>query len=451
MGKSNIGMIKYNGTRNFTKSFYDWCIETNNEYMLNLWDYELNTESPKEVSYTSCSTYYFKCERGIHPSELFVINNITGHKHQKVKCRRCQSFGQWCVDNNQLDLLRRWDCELNKISPFEVFYSSSKKFYFKCPVNNPNHPSELKMLSNLIKQPNSRRCIACVSFGQWAVDNIPNFFEDYWSDKNTLNPFTVEVYSEKSIWIKCTKTDYHEDYQISIHNFAFGERCPYCARKKVNYYDSVGYQYPSIVKLWSDKNEKSPYEYSVSSGKYVILNCPIHGEYKQKIRDFVKGGAICKYCKQELGFSSLEIKVRDYITKKLKYNCLHERDCTILPINPLTNYGLPFDNEIPELKLIIEVNGKQHYEICGFTILSAKENNKTPEEILEYQKWKDQYKMEYAISQGYYYLVIPYWAYDKQKTYQKMIDEKINEILLKENELKYQTVTTAGDTEQLAS
>ena len=89
---------------------------------------------------------------------------------------------------------------------------------------------------------------------------------------------------------------------------------------------------------------------------------------------------------------------------------------------------MPFDNELVELKLIIEVHGQQHYEITGFTKLTAEHYGTTEDEELEYQKWKDKYKKDCALDNGYSYLEIPYWT-EKDESYKTLIDNKISEIL----------------------
>lgn len=61
-------------------SFYDWCVKTNNTYLLDLWDYNLNQESPSNIAFATSKRYYFLCPRGIHRSELYTICNITGKK-----------------------------------------------------------------------------------------------------------------------------------------------------------------------------------------------------------------------------------------------------------------------------------------------------------------------------------------------------------------------------------
>ena len=69
--------------------------------------------------------------------------------------------------------------------------------------------------------------------------------------------------------------------------------------------------------------------------------------------------------------------------------------------------------------------------------MSAHKNGSTPEQELEYQKYKDSYKKQYAIDNGYNYLEIPYYCYD-DLTYINMIDIKINDII------NLKSVETAG-------
>ena len=45
--------------------------------------------------------------------------------------------------------------------------------------------------------------------------------------------------------------------------------------------------------------------------------------------------------------------------------------------------------------------------------------------LIHYQKWKDQYKKDYAINQGYTYIEIPYWTI-QDESYKKILDNNIN-------------------------
>ena len=54
-------------------------------------------------------------------------------------------------------------------------------------------------------------------------------------------------------------------------------------------------------------------------------------------------------------------------------------------------------------------------------------SGRTPEEEFEYQKYKDNYKKNYALEHGYFYLEIPYWSIDDE-SYTNLINNKIKEI-----------------------
>ena len=112
----------------------------------------------------------------------------------------------------------------------------------------------------------------------------------------------------------------------------------------------------------------------------------------------------------------------------------HEYECSIIAKNPVTNKLLPYDNDvvIEDKHLIIEVNGEQHYIADGWNATEAKRLNITPQEALEYLQCRDKIKMEYALSQNYSYLVIPYWT-ESDESYKTLIDEKIHEILTLNN------------------
>lgn len=403
------------------KTFYDWCVDNNHEDWLQLWDYTLNTCTPKDISKAVNKKFYFKCPNGKHPSELKTICKLTRTDMDgRLFCKKCESFGQWCVDNNKIDLLKRWDCEKNKISPFFISKSSSsKKYYFKCPRGI--HNSEGKRLNNIIRQQASERCIACCSFGQYCIDYIDkDFIEKYWSSKNTLDPFSIEHFSLKKVWIKCPNVKYHPDYQVSCHNFARGEKCPYCNSKKVHKLDSVGMKYPKIISKWSSKNSKSPFDFFPGSNKKIWFVCENnkHGEYYRSINNEIFSQLECPNCSKERLQSRLELKVSEYI-RSLGYKLLHEYNCSFVARNPKTNYPLPFDNEIPELKLLIEVHGEQHYKKSSFY-------NRT-EEDFNYLQWKDSIKKQQALSAGYNFIEIPYTA-EKSDKYKEIIYNKIIEL-----------------------
>jgi hypothetical protein len=359
-------------------------------------------------------------------------NKLFGYENKrKTKLKNSKSFEQWCVENNHQDLLDKWDYELNDCKPSEILYGTANKYHFKC--SEGLHESELKSISSYTNEKSNMLCNQCNSFAQWGIDNIgEDFLDKYWDwEKNSISPWKTSRGTDKKVYIKCQEKDYHGSYKTSCNTFTSREsRCPYCNSKEIHLLDSLGTLYPEVLDIWSDNNKNSPYEYAPMSMKIAYFKCleNKHPNYKRKIATSTLCNFKCPECVRERDESFLQEKVRLYL-ESLNYNVLHEHNCTIIPKNPKTKMNLPYDNEVVELKLIIEIHGMQHYELSGFHQTAAKHNNTTLEEELNYQKLKDRYKRMYAKHQGYFYLEIPCWNDDKEEIWKKLIDNKINEIL----------------------
>lgn len=349
-------------------------------------------------------------------------------KTRKTKLENGKSFEQWCIENNRQDVLDRWDYELNNCDPSGICCGTNKKYYFKCP--RQVHKSELKQICSLTSfSQKNIDCHRCNSFVQWGIDNLgEDFLEKYWDyQKNiNINPWEITKNSHKKVWIKCQEKNYHGSYDVNCYNFInVNNRCSFCSNHKIHLKDSLATLFPQAIEIWSDKNKKSPYEYSPKSNQEVYWKCQKekHNDYKRNINNSNRSDFYCPECVKERDESFLQEKVRLYLNK-LNYSLFHEYNCILKCINPKTNYQLPYDNEIiiNDEHLIIEVHGQQHYHE-----VSGKWFNRNFD--LHYQKIKDRYKRMYAKSQGYNYLEIPYWTDDKNKTWKMMIDEKIRKVI----------------------
>lgn len=353
--------------------------------------------------------------------------NISKSKTQK-------SFYDWCIETSNEYILELWDYDLNEISPQEVSYKNNKPRYFKCINHNDNHHSELKYLNHIVERGISNiQCTQCNSFGQYVIDNFGlDYFKNIWSSENDANPFEISKSSSKKIFLNCYETKYHGDYQVSCHKFYNGVRCPYCNRNsgKVHKKDSFGSVYNYIMDRWSDENELDPYTLSPMCDKYIWLKCERgrHDDYITKINNAVKANFNCPMCINESTTSKLQNKVYQYITDMYGFHIDTEFNCKLNMINPTTNRILPYDNEIDEIKLIIEVNGLQHYEsLHSWNEISSKRNGTTPEYELEQIKYRDSLKREHAINNGYTFLEIPYYL-ENNDEYKIIIDNTINKI-----------------------
>jgi hypothetical protein len=425
-----------------TKTFYDWCVENNRQDLLDRWDYELNQCSPKDVGFSVYKKYYFKCPRGLHNSMLHKLNNISNSKaYPHVKCKECSSIGQYLIDiygNNAFNLY--WDYEKNIGLPWEYEIQSDKYIWIKCQEHD-YHGSYKVSCSSFY---NGSRCPYCRglkvhpkdSFAQYHIDNTDkDFLKKYWSDKNQLNPWKLSVKNNKTIYIKCQSVCYHEDYKTTCSMFSFGYRCPYCSLNsgKIHKLDSLGTLYPQVFEIWSDRNKKSPYEYAPKSHCKIYWKCSEgkHKDYLRSIKESNDRNFRCPNCTRERNESFLQEKVRLYLSEELGYKLNHEYECTLIPQNPkyIGSQGMmPFDNEVIDLKLVIEVMGIQHYNTNSYSSI-WKDDNLTPEQQLHKRQLYDRYKRYIAFRNGYFYLAIPYWT-EKDESYKQLIDNKIQEIIL---------------------
>ena len=115
-----------------------------------------------------------------------------------------------------------------------------------------------------------------------------------------------------------------------------------------------------------------------------------------------------------ISISSGQNAIKEYLDSiGIKY--LMERE-TLKCVNPDTGYIMPYDFEIPEKKVIIEVQGDQHKQFVKWF--------HTDMEGFYNQKRKDAYKKKYAEDRGYQ--VIEIWYSD---IYNDTYKENLNKVL----------------------
>ena len=353
-----------------------------------------------------------------------------GHFDRGDNCLSCcnsyeESFAYYIQMELKEPLNKYWDWEKNNqlgINPYCIKTQSNKKVYIKCDKVD-YHESYLIMISNFY---NGRRCPYCNgkkvhpkdSFGQWLIDTYGNdAIEKYWSSKNKINPFNITPQSGKKVWLLCQEYEYHNDnggYEIRLADFYNGNKCPYCASKKVHSKDSFGVLCPEKAKYWSKNNKKLPYEvtpYSNIKYKFICENCGSEFERSLAILNQTDTGVFCRECNS----SQLEIKTKDILVKyNVKYNIQVEYNGLI----GLGNGNLSYDFYLPDYNLLIECQGEQHKRfVKGFH-----ETKKDFEKQLEHDKRKREYAKEHNIN------LLEIWYYD--------IDD-IEDILVKELNLEY--------------
>lgn len=369
-------------------------------------------------------------------------HNNQRKKSEKDACVKCRflkqnevyllnddrtSFYEWCIQNDHKDYLLKWDYEKNNLSPKDVLCYSNKKYYFKC-LNDATHRSAFINLTSLINNKNGlSRCIDCDSFYTWCIKNNQQDLLNRWDyNKNKKSPKNVYKGTLKKYYFKCPNNIHESElFALNAIKIDTGFKCRKCNSFAQFLIDTHGNN--ALINYWDKANKASPWNIDKRSTRTVFLKCKKHGTYTI-ICDNYFVRQRCPECSREKDESYLQEAVREYLTTTLRYNLNHETMCSICPKNPVSNWRLKYDNEVINLKLIIEVHGMQHYRLCYFHTLQAKINGTSSREEFEYQKWKDKYKKDYALSHGYHYLEIPYWT-EKDESFKRLIDDKIKEIL----------------------
>lgn len=143
-------------------------------------------------------------------------------------------------------------------------------------------------------------CKMCNSFGY----NYPEIAK-MWSDRNEKTPFEYSRTSGVKVWWVCNA---HGEYKQEIRGSIKGSGCRKCFSENSSdrqsrperIEDSLGFLHPEILEEWSDKNDRTAYEYYPQSSKKAWFTCPKgHGDFYKTISDRTNSGNACTVCRYE--------------------------------------------------------------------------------------------------------------------------------------------------------
>ena len=316
---------------------------------------------------------------------------------------------------------RFWS-DRNEKKPDEVALNSHKKFWFDCVCG---HTFESSLLN--INQANNwcpycsnkkicnNECICCYnkSFASHPKSIC-------WSNKNEINPNEVLKGSEKKYYFNCDKCNH--ELLISLKKISSqGRWCSYCSHQKLceNNHCNMCYNnsFASVERSKYLHDKKiNPRILFKSTNKKFNFDCDVCNKVFETQLAHVTKGVWCSNCVN---------KTEQILFDKLheKYNCLKRQ----YKVDWCKNIKhLPFDFVIEERKIIIELDGKQHFEQIG-KWLSPEETQKN-----------DFYKMKCANENGF--SVIRILQNDVYKDRYVWLDELINNIEKITNENRVQNI-----------
>jgi very-short-patch-repair endonuclease len=351
-----------------------------------------NEVKPQYVLKNSNKKYWFDCTDCGHELEMIVKNVASG---------------QWCKYCNRDGLCDKDDClfchsksfashpmaELwsskNNVLPRMILRRSDKKMWFNC--KECGHSFEAKLFSI-----NDKHCKYCSNQALCSNNDCNTCFEktcashtmsESWSSLNELQPRMVFLQSNKHIQFNC-KVCLHTYETTPNHYYNRNGSCPYCANKylcdKDNCIQCFTKSFASHPQIhcWSSKNLITPRQIFKGAEKSAIFNCDIcSSEFESKLYNILTG-YWCPFCKKKTEAVLLKFLRKEYPTCKTQ---LRFEWCRTVD----TKQIMPFDFGIEEDKILIELDGRQHF--------SQVSNWETPEDV----QTKDVEKIKRCINQGY--------------------------------------------------
>lgn len=357
------------------------------------WSDKNNTSSRQEFK-NSGKKFWFNCNNCCHDFQI-SLNHVIG--------------GRWCVYCSNKKICNNFVCNLcyqksfashekskywssrNDMLPNLVFKNTNKKFWFECNCGHafeasPNiithKHSWCPYCSNPPKKLCNKECPDCFnkSFASHKKSK-------YWSDKNNINPRLVFLNTHKKYLFDC---ECGHTFESSLSNINTGYWCPYCSdpssklcnNHNCDYCFNKSFASHERVKYWDSKNKVSPRLIFKKSHKKFWFICEHNHSFCSHIYH-ITNGTWCPTCKNKTEKNLLDWLKNNYSEIKICYQKKFEW-CK----NPETDRYLPFDFYIDKFKVIIELDGRHHFEQV--------DNWNSPEENTN----KDKYKMVQALNNG---------------------------------------------------
>ena len=352
-----------------------------------------NTENPRNVFKSSDKKFWFDCSSCNHSFDNALSSIYNNHWCPFCNNKRlCNETV--CIFCNEKSFASHEKSQFwskkNTENHRNVFKSSNKKFWFDC--SNCNH-SFVIALNNIVggrwcpycsnppKQLcNETECSICFekSFASHEKSK-------YWSKKNSKNPKNVFKSSGNKCWFDCT--DCNHSFDAILYTVVGGCWCPYCSNPPKQLCNETecsicfekSFASHEKSKYWSCKNTENPRNIFKSSDKKFWFDCMECNHSFDSSLGNVVNNRWCPFCKNKTEtklyekilslFPSLQRQFKQEWCKNIQY--------------------LPFDFCIPEYKIIIELDGRQHFQQVS--------NWSSPEEQFE----NDKFKEECANNNGY--------------------------------------------------
>jgi very-short-patch-repair endonuclease len=352
-----------------------------------------NEVLPRFVFKSSNKKYWIKCDACPHEFNSIICNISQGHF-----CPYC-SGKKLCDDANcefcfnksfSSNFYSKYWSKINVLKPRNVTKGSQRKFWFDCPGCGHSFEQSLDHISGKdIKFcaycAHRKLCddVDCEFCYNNSFDSHPKSYE--WSIRNHIIPRALFKNSITKFWFDCYKC-FHE-YQQSLNDITQGHGCMFCTNQKlcddINCeicFDKSFASHPRSKNL-SPKDKQNPRNLFLGTDKKCIFVCEKGHEFSASVCS-ITNDTWCPDCVNKTEAKLAErLLIEGYeFVREVKFPwCINED----------TGRQLRFDFLISDLNLLIEVDGRQHFEqISNWT---------SPEDT----QILDKFKMDAAVNNGY--------------------------------------------------
>ena len=311
---------------------------------------------------------YEKVKKYIESFEGYTLLSEEYKNHITKLLIKCPKGHEFMMSYNQFQSGQRCSvcANITRGNKLRNNYENVKKYiesfegYTLLSEEYVNNTSKLKILCpkghEFMKSYNSfqsgQRCTVCFNLNRgksrlFSYEYVKKYIE---SEGYKL---LSEKYQKSSVKLKIQCPEGHE-YMVKFNSFRQGCRCPMCA-------NTYPLKYEDVKRYIEEKGFILLSEKYVNSKTKLSIKCPNGHIFERRFKEF-RNYETCTKCNISLG----ESKIMEFLTNeniKFKYQKRYKE------LNP--RYS--FDFYLPKYNLIIEFDGRQHFEPVNFSGCQDKE------------------------------------------------------------------------------
>ena len=253
----------------------------------------------------------------------------------------------------------------NEKKPTEIALNSHKKFWFDCECGHQFESSLLNINQGnnwcgFCSNPPKNLCDCKICFDKSFASHPKSIC---WLDENNIAPNKVfKCADRKKFKFKCDKCVH--SFEMTLKEISSqGHWCSYCSHQKLCEIEDCNMcwnnSFASVERsdYLNDKNI-NPRTLFKSTNKIFNFDCDVCNKVFSCQLSGVTKGIWCSFCVNKTEQILFDKLVEKYYRLKRQYRVDWCK-------NANSNRHLPFDFVIEKIKIIVELDGKQHFEQIG--------------------------------------------------------------------------------------